>query len=91
MKFLEKYPDDLRVVVNGYEDGYDDIFLRLSNEIVKAFERLVFPLDQTIENNENESRTLAQTRDTLLPKLLSGEIRLDDANEILEVSDGEKS
>ena len=25
MKFLEKYPGDLRVVVNGYEDGYDDI------------------------------------------------------------------
>ncbi|MXV83436.1 hypothetical protein F4X88_12150 [Candidatus Poribacteria bacterium] len=25
VKFLEKYPDDLRVVVNGYEDGYDDI------------------------------------------------------------------
>ena len=24
-KLLEKYPDDLRVVVNGYEDGYDDI------------------------------------------------------------------
>jgi hypothetical protein len=25
VKFLEKYPDDLRVVVNGYEDGFDDI------------------------------------------------------------------
>ena len=25
VKFLEKYPDDLRVVVNGYEDGYDDL------------------------------------------------------------------
>ena len=25
VKLLEKYPDDLRVVVNGYEDGYDDI------------------------------------------------------------------
>ena len=24
VKLLEKYPDDLRVVVNGYEDGYDD-------------------------------------------------------------------
>ena len=24
-EFLKKYPDDLRVVVNGYEDGYDDI------------------------------------------------------------------
>ena len=25
VRLLEKYPDDLRVVVNGYEDGYDDI------------------------------------------------------------------
>ena len=25
MKFLEKFPDDLRIVVNGYENGYDDI------------------------------------------------------------------
>lgn len=24
-ELLKKYPDDLRVVVNGYEDGYDDI------------------------------------------------------------------
>lgn len=24
VEFLEKYPDDLRVVVKGYEDGYDD-------------------------------------------------------------------
>ena len=31
MEFLEKYPDDLRVVVNGYEDGYDDI---LPNRII---------------------------------------------------------
>ena len=61
--------------------------LRPPNEIVEAFERLVFPLDQTIENNENESRTLAQTRDTLLPKLLSGEIHVDEANEILEEND----
>ena len=59
-------------------------YLRPPDEIVEAFERLVHPLDQTIENNENESRTLAQTRDTLLPKLLSGEIRVDEANEILE-------
>lgn len=25
VELLEKYPEDLRVVVNGYEDGYDDI------------------------------------------------------------------
>ena len=58
--------------------------LRPSNEVIEAFERLAYPLDQSIENNENESRTLAQTRDTLLPKLLSGEIRVDDTAEILE-------
>ena len=58
--------------------------LKPSNEIIQAFERLAYPLDQSIENNENESRTLAQTRDTLLPKLLSGEICVDDAAEILE-------
>jgi hypothetical protein len=28
-----------------------------------------------IENNEDQSRTLAEIRDALLPKLLSGEIR----------------
>lgn len=25
VEYLEKYPDDLRVVVNGYEDGFDDL------------------------------------------------------------------
>ena len=25
MKLLQTYPPDLRVVVNGYEDGYDDL------------------------------------------------------------------
>ena len=25
VELLGKYPDDLRVVVNGYEDGYDDL------------------------------------------------------------------
>ena len=25
MKFLSEYPPELRVVVTGYEDGYDDV------------------------------------------------------------------
>ena len=52
-------------------------------EKVKDFEALVSPLDQLIENNENESRTLAAIRDALLPKLLSGEIRVNDEENIL--------
>jgi type I restriction enzyme S subunit len=47
------------------------------DEIVKKFEEIVFPIDQMIENNEKQSGTLAQIRDALLPKLMSGELRVD--------------
>ena len=65
--------------------------LRPSDGIIEAFERLVYPMDQSIENNENQSRTLSQIRDALLPKLLSGEIRVDDIEKRLEVKDGRTS
>lgn len=41
-----------------------------------AFEKLVGPMIETIRGNIHESRTLAETRDALLPKLMSGEIRV---------------
>jgi type I restriction enzyme S subunit len=44
--------------------------------IVTKFEEIIFPLDQMIENNERLSRTLAQIRDALLPKLMSGKIKI---------------
>jgi type I restriction enzyme S subunit len=44
--------------------------------LVLAFERCLSPIDDRIEVNERESRTLATLRDTLLPKLISGEIRV---------------
>ncbi len=43
---------------------------------VKEFETVCFPIDQMIENNEKESRTLASLRDSLLPKLMRGEVRV---------------
>ena len=51
--------------------------LRPPDGIIEAFENLIYPMDQSIENNENQSRTLSKVRDALLPKLLSGEIRVD--------------
>ena len=42
--------------------------------IVEAFERTVKPLFTQMKNIQNQSRTLATLRDTLLPKLLSGEL-----------------
>jgi type I restriction enzyme S subunit len=52
-------------------------------EIVETLERLAFPLDHGIESNENQSRALAAIRDALLPKLMSGEIRVKDAEKFV--------
>jgi type I restriction enzyme S subunit len=43
---------------------------------VMEFEKICHPLDQLIENNEKQSQTLAELRDTLLPKLMSGQVRV---------------
>jgi type I restriction enzyme S subunit len=47
-----------------------------SNDLAKRFGELTEPLHSKIKANEEESRTLAELRDLLLPKLLSGEIRV---------------
>jgi type I restriction enzyme S subunit len=57
---------------------------RLPPELVLEFEKAAFPPDQTIGNNIFQSQTLAAIRDALLPKLLSGEIRIKDAENFLE-------
>lgn len=49
-----------------------------------AFDEQVTLLRQKIRGNADESRTLAQTRDLLLPKLMSGEISLRDAEKAVE-------
>lgn len=49
---------------------------RFSREAVATFDAQVSPLDARIEVNERGSRTLAELRDTLLLKLISGEIRV---------------
>ena len=46
--------------------------------ILEAFDALAKPIFQRIAQNEKESRTLANTRDLLLPRLLSGELRVAD-------------
>ncbi len=50
----------------------------------QAFEKMVYPVFSRLISNRAESRTLAQLRDLLLPKLMSGEIRLRDAEKMVE-------
>jgi type I restriction enzyme S subunit len=44
--------------------------------VLREFDRSVQPLFEKIHANDEESRTLAALRDALLPKLLSGEMRV---------------
>jgi len=53
---------------------------------LRAFEQMVSPLFGAILSNVEQSRTFASIRDTLLPKLISGELRIEDAERFTEAS-----
>ena len=46
-------------------------------EFIKKFENEVKPIMESIANNSLENKKLVELRDTLLPKLMNGEINLD--------------
>ena len=52
----------------------------------KAFSEIVEPIHSGILANVKQNQTLAATRDLLLPKLMSGEIRLRDAETMVEAA-----
>ena len=49
-----------------------------SDEVLRQFEELVNPMDATIEANYEESYNLQAARDSLLPRLMSGELSVAD-------------
>ena len=53
-------------------------------DVLKAFDVLISPLTAEISEKERESVKLAKLRDTLLPKLLSGKLRVPDTECIVE-------
>tara|TARA_B100000749_G_scaffold279037_1_gene270952 strand:+ start:6450 stop:7523 length:1074 start_codon:yes stop_codon:yes gene_type:complete len=54
------------------------------NDALRSFANAVSGWVDAVEKNKQESKTLAQLRDTLLPKLISGELRINDAEQFLE-------
>ena len=53
-------------------------------EVIRAFAAIVEPIIARILANCNQSRTLGSLRDTLLPKLVSGELRVRQAEHLVE-------
>jgi type I restriction enzyme S subunit len=60
--------------------GKDD-FKKLENtvppsELINKFQQEISPIDKKIYSNTNQIKTLTQLRDALLPKFMSGEVRV---------------
>jgi type I restriction enzyme, S subunit len=53
------------------------------NELRDQFDDWVMPIRQRMRANSDESEALTATRDFLLPKLMSGEVRVDEAEKIV--------
>jgi len=66
----------------GKKDFHAIACVNPPREFVLAYEARVSPLDDFIEVNERESRTLAALRYTLLPKLISGQVRVPNSKRI---------
>ena len=49
-----------------------------SNDVINDFEKIVAPLDLKYKSLFNENLLLTQQRDTLLPKLMSGELKINE-------------
>jgi len=52
--------------------------------VAERFDHKVEPWFQMMKANDDESHVLATIRDALLPKLVSGEIRVKDAAKFME-------
>lgn len=55
-------------------------------ELLTKFQSLIEPLAAKQITNDHQSRTLVSIRDTILPKLMSGEIRVKTAEKIVEAN-----
>ena len=58
--------------------------LSATSEALKKFGDMTAPIFERMKTADLESKTLSELRDTLLPKLISGEIRVPDAEKFLE-------
>jgi len=59
------------------------IVIPKNSQVVIAFERLTAPLFERADRNRAKSRTFASLRDALLPKLISGELRVREVDRVV--------
>ena len=64
-----------------WDNGLGDMDIIIPPEnVLNEFHQLVFPIIEKIRDSYNEINKLQKLRDTLLPKLMSGEIDVSKIN-----------
>ena len=58
-------------------------FLRPTTSVAESFGKAIAPLYQALRHNSEQAKTLATLRDTLLPRLISGQLRLPEAQALV--------
>ena len=78
LSFYEKTKVGTTVIHLGKSDLDSIVTIIPSKEIISKFKELSTPIEEKIINNNQKIQTLKKTRDTLLPKLMSGQIRVNE-------------
>ena len=78
LEYVQSYKTGTTVSHLGKSDIDRFVFLTPPLDIVLAFSEIVNPMLNEVVNRAKESRRLADLRDTLLPKLMSGELKVNE-------------
>jgi type I restriction enzyme S subunit len=77
MTEIKKFNDEGTVFGSISKSDFEKIEVIIPDNLtVENFEKLAKPVNDKIISNVNQIQTLKNLRDTLLPKLMSGEIRV---------------
>jgi type I restriction enzyme S subunit len=83
---FSKFTDKGAVPGINRNDLHRDTVILPPKKIATAFDAIVSLLMAKAHANDNESHSLAALRDLLLPKLMSGEIRVKDFEKVVEAA-----
>ena len=78
LEYVQSYKTGTTVSHLGKSDIDRFRFVTPPLDVIKSFSDLVDGMLKELVNRANESRRLAELRDTLLPKLMSGEIKVNE-------------
>lgn len=78
LEYVQSYKTGTTVSHLGKSDIDRFVFLTPPLDVVLAFSKIVNSMKEEVVNRAIESRRLAELRDTLLPRLMSGELKVNE-------------